>query len=381
MIKRTKSVLPLNCRQTLKASTAILLFLTSTMLSAESPALIQAKNKMKALDTQILRLRQTLSSANDRRGLLNQELSGTEKQIGQAIHQLQLIKQEMNANQKKITNLELSLGDLNKQLLAQQNLLKEHVLASYKMGEYQPLKWIINQDEPYAISRLLTFHQYFIHSRQKIIDQIDSTKRKLILNQNALKGELQSKLQLQFELGKHQQKLEQNKTYHTEVLHSLNNEIQSKQHTLSEYERNKKNLSDLLKTIALESIIQTKKPFTQMRRKLPKPVQINKQALQKMNQGLTFFAGEGTAVSAVYPGKVVFSDWLNGYGLLLIIDHGQGYMTLYGHNQSLFKQKGASVSQGEKIAAVGHTGGLKQSGLYFEIRCRGKALPPLDWIA
>lgn len=100
-----------------------------------------------------------------------------------------------------------------------------------------------------------------------------------------------------------------------------------------------------------------------------------------MNQGVTFFADEGTAVTAVYPGKVVFSDWLKGYGLLLIIDHGQGVMTLYAHNQSLFKSKGQTVFQNEQVASVGHSGGIKQNGLYFEIRLRGKAVPPLSWLS
>jgi septal ring factor EnvC (AmiA/AmiB activator) len=103
--------------------------------------------------------------------------------------------------------------------------------------------------------------------------------------------------------------------------------------------------------------------------------------MQKMNQGVTFFADEGAEVTAVYPGKVVFSDWLRGYGLLLIVDHGNGFMTLYAHNQSLFKNKGQWVSQNEHIANVGHSGGIKQNGLYFEIRLQGKAISPLGWIA
>ena len=100
-----------------------------------------------------------------------------------------------------------------------------------------------------------------------------------------------------------------------------------------------------------------------------------------MNQGVTFFAKEGEPVVSVYAGKVVFSDWLKGYGLLLIVDHGMGFMTLYAHNQSLFKRKGDPVLQGEQIASIGHSGGLKQNGLYFEVRHRGKAIPPLEWLS
>lgn len=357
------------------------LLVSSTIAWAENYSVNQTKNKLKQLAYQINKLKQTLASAHDKRGLLNQELAGTEKQIGEGIHHLRTILQDMNAKQQKINSLQQHVNDLNKQLIAQQQLLAEHVLTRYKMGEYQPLKWLLNQDDPYAISRLLTFHQYLVKSRQNIIDQIDITKRNLTLDQDALKKELSAQKQLQQQLNSHQQALERNKRYHEAVIQSLNSDIQTKQHTLAEYEHNKENLSQLLKTLASQSIMQSKQPFTQMRRKLPRPVHVERQAFQKMNQGVTFFAGEGTPVTAVYPGKVVFSDWLNGYGLLLILDHGQGFMTLYAHNQSLFKHKGTTVLQGEQIAAVGHSGGIKQNGLYFEVRHRGKAIPPLDWLS
>ena len=362
----------------------LLILLIGSSLSpvwAENTSLNQTKSKLKQLDSQISKLRQTLATVHDKRGILNQELAGTEKQIGEGVHQLRNLQSGIASKQQKITSLQQHVLDLNKELLAQQELLAGHVRTRYKMGEYQPVKWLLNQDDPNAISRLLTFYQYLVQSRQTIIDQIDKTTKNLTLNQDLLKHELTEQQQLHQKLRSHQQQLEQNKRYHTAVIRSLNHDIQSKEHRLSEFERNKDNLSRLLKTLALQSIMQAKRPFLQMKRKLPRPVHVERQALQKMNQGLTFFAAEGTPVSAVYPGKVVFSDWLNGYGLLLILDHGQGYMTLYAHNQSLFKRKGATVLQGEQIAAVGHSGGLKQNGLYFEVRLGGKAIPPLDWLS
>ncbi|MBA2650688.1 MAG: peptidoglycan DD-metalloendopeptidase family protein [Tatlockia sp.] len=360
---------------------ATIILMTSFAVLANPPSLTLTQNKLKELDSQINKLKQTLNNAHDKRGMLDKELSGTEKQIGQGVQQLRNIQKEMDLKQQKINSLQLRYNELNKQLVAQQQLLREHLRTRYKIGEYQPLKWLLNQDDPYAINRLLTYHQYFVKSRQQIIDHIDSTKRSLSENQTTLKEELRSQLQLQNQLSRHQQDLEQNKHYHQAVLQSLNNDIQVKQETLSEFKRNKENLSKLLKNLVSESIITAKQPFIQMRNKLPRPVHTTNQALQKMNQGVTFFAGEGTVVSAVYPGKVVFSDWLNGYGLLLILDHGQGYMTLYANNQVLFKQKGSTVQQGERIAAVGHSGGLKQNGLYFEVRHRGKAVSPFDWLS
>lgn len=173
--------------------------------------------------------------------------------------------------------------------------------------------------------------------------------------------------------------LERNKTYHSHLIKTLNQDIQSQQHALIEFQKNKDNLKNLLKSLSQEHFISPNQPFAQMRKQLPHPV--STKLFKTMNQGVTFFADEGTAVTAVYPGKILFSDWLKGYGLLLIIDHGQGFMTLYAHNQSLFKHKGDLVHQKEQIALVGHSGGIKQNGLYFEIRLKGKAIPPLTWLS
>ncbi|KTD35626.1 peptidase, M23/M37 family [Legionella moravica] len=347
---------------------------------APSPVL-QTQTKLKQLDAQINNLKQTLATAHDKRGILNQELSGTEKQIGEGIHRLRSIQNDIKSKEQKIAELHAKAELLNKQLATQQQLLANHVRARYQMGEYQPLKWILTQDDPYKISRILTYYQYIIKSRQELIDKIGETRTNLSENKDKLNNELAENQKLHNQLSQHQQQLEQNKRYHTTLIESLNNDIQNKQHDLQEFEKDKANLSRLLKSLSQQSVVQSSKPFIQMRKKLPLPVQNVQRSLRRMNQGVTFFADEGAVVTAVYPGKVVFSDWLKGYGLLLIIDHGQGFMTLYAHNQSLFKHKGQTVRQNEQIASVGHSGGIKQNGLYFEIRLRGKAVPPLDWLS
>ena len=347
---------------------------------APSPV-AQTQTKLKQLDAQINSLRQTLATAHDKRGILDKELSGTEKQIGEGIHKLRSIQYDIKSKEQKIAELHAKAEQLNQQLATQQQLLASHVRARYQMGEYQPLKWILNQDDPYKISRILTYYQYIIKSRQELIDKIGETRINLSENKDKLHNELAENQKLQNQLSQHQQQLEQNKKYHTTLIQSLNNEIQNKQHDLQEFQKDKANLSRLLKSLSQQSVVQSSKPFIQMRRKLPLPVQNVQRSLRRMNQGVTFFADEGAVVTAVYPGKVVFSDWLKGYGLLLIIDHGQGFMTLYAHNQSLFKHKGQTVRQNEQIASVGHSGGIKQNGLYFEIRLRGKAVPPLDWLS
>lgn len=359
----------------------MLMIYTFGCFALDNKSVSNTKIQLKQIETQIHSLKQILASAHDKRGALNQELANTEKKMGAGIRKMHGIQNRMKANQLKISSLQQHINELNQQLSAQQQLLAQHIRVRYKIGEYQPIKWLINQDDPYRITRLLTFHQYLVRSRQKIIDEIDTTKKNLTINESTLKNELAEQAILQERLHSNQVKLEQSKHYHTEVIQSLSSDIQSKEHKLSEFEQNKKNLSQLLRTLASQSITYTKLPFTRMRHKLPKPVKTGQYSPQKINQGITFFAEEGAPVHAVYPGKIVFSDWLNGYGLLLIIDHGQGFMTLYAHNQSLFKHKGSTVLQGEQIASVGHSGGIKQNGLYFEVRKGGKAIPALEWLS
>lgn len=358
------------------------MFLCFGVYAESTSAVAQTKNKLKQLDAQINSLQQTLSSAHDKQGVLNKELSETEKQIGEGVRKLHSIQDDIKNKENKITDLQKQVNQLNQQLITQQQLLANHVRARYQMGEYQPLKLLLNQDEPNNVSRILTYYQYIVKSRQQLIDKIDKTRVSLSESKEKLRTELIANKQLKTELTQHQQQLQQNKSYHTTLIQSLNHEIQDKQNTLREVRKNKENLARLLKSLATQqSITPMSKPFSQMRKKLPLPVQSQGRSLRKMNQGVTFFAEEGAVVTAVYPGKVVFSDWLKGYGLLLIIDHGQGFMTLYAHNQSLFKSKGQYVRQNEQIASVGHSGGIKQNGLYFEIRLKGKAIPPLNWLS
>ncbi len=359
----------------------IVSFCSSLYAQPSTVTVAMTQNKLKKIDLQINNLKQTLTFAHNQHATLHQELSKTEKQMGESLRELHSTLSIMAITEHKIKELQEKVAGLNQGLLQQQKLLASHVRARYQMGEYQPLKCMINPNDPHQMSRILTYYQYFIQSRQKLINQVDLTRQKIKDNQEVLKQELAKNLALKNKITQHQQQLMENKRYHTALIRTLNNEIQSKQQHLVEAQKNKNNLAALLRSLSQQSVTRTSIPFGQMHRKLPYPVQTTQRSMQRMNQGLTFFADEGTAVTAVYPGKVVFSDWLNGYGLLLILDHGQGFMTLYAHNQSLFKRKGQTVHQNEQIASIGHTGGIKQNGLYFEIRVRGKAVPPLGWLA
>ena len=369
--------------QAMRNHTWLTLVLCSTVLSthAEQATITQTKIQLKTLENKMTVLEQTLHVVHSKQEALNQELARTEKEIGATVHQLTVIQHNINEKQQQIQVLKQLIDTLTQQLATQQALLTKHIRVRYKMGEYQPMKWLLNQENPYAITRLLTYYQYVVKSRQHTIHQVIETQARLNQNQEKLRQETEKQHILETQVKQHQAELNQNQRYHAALLLSLNKDLQNKQQTMDDYLQNKHNLSLLIQSIAQQGLSTRHYPLAQIRHHLPKPVHTAPGQIEKLNQGIAFFAEEGAPVSAVYPGKVVFSDWLKGYGLLLIIDHGGGYMTLYAHNQALFKQKGAFVDQGEKIATVGHTGGLKKNGLYFEVRHAGKAIPPLEWLA
>jgi septal ring factor EnvC (AmiA/AmiB activator) len=352
-----------------------------SIAQAKNTEVKQAEVQLQHLQKRMTRLEETLHQVKDKREMLNLEIAKTETEIGETIRQLSMIEQNIKEKHRQIQTLKQLIETLNHQMTMQHSLLAKHLRARYKMGENQPFKWLLNQENPYAISRLLTYYQYVVKSRQTIVHQVLETQMHLNQNQEKLHQETQQQQFLENQVKQRQQHLNESKHYHTALILNLEKDIQNKQQTMAAYEYNKQKLTEILQSLAQQGLSTRHFPLMQMRHHLLKPVQTTPAQIQPTNQGLAFFADEGTTVSAVASGKVVFSDWLNGYGLLLIIDHGAGYMTLYAHNQSLFKQKGTYVEKGDKIATVGHTGGLKKNGLYFEVRHGGKAIPPLEWLS
>lgn len=356
------------------------LFFFISLAQAESININHTKTQLNDYKMKIEKLQRTLNNARNKQAVFNAELARTDKEIGKGLTELLAIEKHIAEKQIEITALQDKVKQLTVELKKQQQLVTDYAIHRYKMGEYQPLKWLLNQKNPHTFNRVLTYYHYIIRYHQNLIIKARETKQNLIFNTEALDREIHNQRQLQQQLTTRQHKLKEEKLYQTALIRSLNKDIHTAKQTLEEYKQNQAHLAQLLHSFVQQNIVQQQSPFSSMRHKLPAPIAIDKNT-RKLNHGLIFYAHEGQPIGAVYPGKVVFSDWLKGYGLLLIIDHGQGFMTLYAHNQSILKQKGDVVHQNEQIATVGHSGGLIQNGLYFEVRHRGKAIPPLEWLS
>jgi len=254
------------------------------------------------------------------------------------------------------------------------------VRARHRLGALRPWEWLLHQETPRTMARLFVFYRYVFQADQQLIEQVRQTTKNLEKNQVVLTHEQQALQKLETELLHHQTHLARMQREQRTLVDTLSKTIQSKRDKLKTYQQDKARLQALLKTLAARHRPHPKS-FNLERSHLFYPLKSRSKETKPLNQGIVFLAREGTPVLAVLSGKVIFSDWLKGYGLLIIIDHGEGMLSLYAHNASLYVSQGISIKQGQQIATVGHTGGLRENGLYFEVRRRGRAVPPRQWMS
>jgi septal ring factor EnvC (AmiA/AmiB activator) len=374
-------------KSTIKLIAPLLLIFNLNTIHADE---FDKKNReLKRINNRITRLKQRLSDAKDKRETLEYELKKIDRKINRYTNTIYTLRAQINAKQKSIDSLDEQISSLNQQLKEQTDSLSEQLTTTYMLGKHQGLRLLLNQQSPNSISRYLSYYAYINEYRSKLIKDVLSTKHQIQEKESSMKHELENKRQLQASITEKKQHLIKDQHYQQQVIESLDKQISRNSKNLNQYLKDKERLEAIITGFEVKQA----KPliyenFSSMKNRLPWPTQGkvinlygNKELInQSVSNGVTILAPEGQKVSAVFPGKVVFADWLRGYGLLIIVDHGNGYMTLYAHNQTLFKSSGDSVTQGETIALVGHSGGFRQNSLYFEIRSNGKPSNPLHWL-
>jgi len=347
--------------------------------------------KLKTLEKEISSYKKTLDSTQGQKSEIETVLERNEKGINKLINEIGTIERDLNNTSDKVS----SLTGKQKKLLSvkseQQHYIKQQVKAAYEIGNQEYLKVLLNQEDPSEIARMLTYYDYFNQARSKQIESYNLTLSDLDRVTLELTGEAVVLESQRKALGTQQRNLAKVQKEKQITLQVLINQISTAGSALSKLEQNRGRLQQLLDKLQ-ESLANLDAPrstqlFAGMQGKLLLPVEgriIHRFGNQR-NQGklkwhgILIDAAEGASVYAVHHGRVVFSDWLRGFGLLMIISHGEGYMSLYGHNQALFREIGDWVSAGEVIAAVGDSGGQDKTGLYFEIRIDGKPNNPQIW--
>lgn len=350
-----------------------------------------ANRSLDAINQSIQKIQNELNQDDIKRSQLEKTLQQAEISAGSLNNDLMELNQELIKEQALLLRLKSAQRDNQGKLQNQQQDLANEIKTLYYLQNHNYFETLLNQSNVETLSRNMTYFKYFNQSRLEHIQEIQHTltqikqQRTQIQQQSAnLQIMQQAKLQRQAQLKTLQQA---RKT----ILDKLNQQILSSQQTLKELEKNKARLQNLFDNLSSTTITQTPiqppLPFEGMKGKLPWPTQGKitthfGQAIgnsQLTSTGVVILAPQGQHVYAIYPGKVIFANWLKGFGLLMIVNQGNGYMTLYGRNDSLYHKVGDFVNSGDLLATVGDSGGYDQTGLYFEIRENGNPIDPEGW--
>ncbi len=352
----------------------------------------KTRAQLQQLEADIKDITSEISAASGRQNTLQGQLRQAEVELGTLQRAMTENQQAVAAGTKQLAEMEQQRTQQEQARDQQKARIAQELKTAWQMGRQGQIKVLLNQENPHTVARSLAYYRYFFQARTSLLDQY----RKALLELQ----ELQQRIDLtQAELKIRDQTLQQQQADLTAAqakrqlaMSELKASISSKSAQLKQKEEDRKQLEELLRTIE-KAIIDLQvpansAPFKSARGNMPWPIK-GKPSNQfdrprnegKMRwQGITIPAQEGATVKAIHHGRVVYAGWLRGSGLLLIIDHSDGYMSLYAHNASLRREVGEWVSAGTPVSTVGNTGGEDQTALYFEIRHNGKPTNPANWL-
>lgn len=369
----------------------LLLALTVSPVFAASER--QAKEKeLEQLRASIASLREEMDAARGRYDVLRRELRTTEERIGEIAAELRRLDGRLEEQNAKLADLQHERRRLEGNLTEQRGRLAKQIRAAYMMGRQEYVKILLNQEDPATLGRMMGYYDYLNRARSERINLLIATLDDLAAVRESIRRQQEQLAALREQQLMRKRDLENQRTARATVIAKLKRELSTKGAELDQLLENEKELERLIARLAealadIPAEPANSKPFPQMRGKLrwptPGGIAVGYGAPRSAGgmrwQGVLIAGDEGAPVRAVSHGRVAFADWLRGYGLLTIIDHGDGYMSLYGYNQSLYKEPGDWVEAGELIASVGNSGGRDRPGLYFEIRRNGRPTNPTGW--
>jgi len=360
-------------------------------LAADSEPDVSPK-QLKELKKTIGKLNSELDKAEGKKNELQRLLKKNELEISRIGKDIHKVQQQLNDAQKRLKELQQKKKSLELQLKNQQSYLKKQIVTAYSLGRQPAVKVLLNLEDPQKIDRTLAYYDYFNKARAKEIESYRTTIKQLSDTRTAIDQENDKLINARSQLVTSKAELNESQRSRKRTLARLNSSIKGKSLELEKLTSDQKRLEQLLKqvekAIANLKLPEDSRPFSQLKSKLPWPTHGkvteyygSRLAGGKLRRnGVIIETNSAIQVNAVHYGRIVFSDWIRGFGLMTIVDHGGGYMSLYGHNKSLLKEIGDWVRTGETIAYSGNSGGQQETGLYFEIRKNGRPQNPLKWL-
>ncbi|NMP30531.1 peptidoglycan DD-metalloendopeptidase family protein [Thalassotalea sp. M1531] len=362
--------------------------LVLTALSSFLSVAQKASDKeLSSVQNKIAKQKSAIVKVSKKRRQLNMQLKKDDFAIAKVAKAINGTNKSLKATTKKLTELAKEQLQLKKDKQQQEQALAHQLRTAYTAGQHDYLKMLLNQEQSSQVQRSVTYYQYLNKARIKEIEQFQATIARLETVAQEQQEKAEKLKQFQQTQKKQKLALEKNKTKRKSTLRALRKELLSNKQQLAKLEQEEANLVAALQRLARESSLSANLVgLNKLKRRLRWPVKgkikhsfgARKQGYLRW-KGVLLSSGVGSQVTSIHAGKVLFADWLKGYGLVTVVDHGKGYMSLYGHNQALLKNVGDTVESGEPIALVGQSGGQNEPGLYFEIRHKGKAVNPKIW--
>ncbi|PJG62564.1 murein hydrolase activator EnvC [Yersinia kristensenii] len=394
---------------------------SSTIKTAES------KSQLKTLQQDIAEKEKSVQQQKQQRSALLDQLKQQENTIAQASRSLRETQGTLTELDKEISSLTASIGKLQSKQSQQQDILSKQLDAAFKQGQHSGLQLILSGEESQRSERILAYFSYLNEARQKSIEALEQTRTNLSAEKKVLEQKKNQQKILLDEQKTQQQKLEEARTARKKTLTSLEASLEKDQQGLAELKLNESRLRDQIAKAEREAkaraereakeaarVRQQVKAKEQQAKKTGssyKPSESERSLMARTGglgrpdgqamwpvrgnvthrfgealqgelrwKGMVISAPEGSEVKAIADGRVLLADWLQGYGLVVVVEHGKGDMSLYGYNQSALVNVGAQVKAGQPIALVGTSGGQGEPSLYFEIRRQGQAVNPQPWL-
>ncbi|MBC2730383.1 peptidoglycan DD-metalloendopeptidase family protein [Thiobacillus sp.] len=388
------------------------------------------QSELDALKQRLQTLQQDFRDTQTHRQEAADELRQSERAISNAVRQLRQLDGERQRTQSDLQSLTQQVDATSARIRTQQAHLAQTLKGAYQRGQGDALKLILNGADPNQTARDLRYLAHLSRAQQAMIDTLRADLAQLSALQQQASQKTNDLAQLQAAHEAEQQKLLADKHAREQVLQKLSVQIQQQRREISTLKRNERSLTQLVerlnrvmaeqaareaeraraarqaqqreaergstgqqrRPVAVNTdtpvAFRSSQPFSRLKGLLHLPVAgelMNRFGAPREGGGLSWKglfirAAQGTAVKAIAAGQVVFAEWLRGFGNLIIVDHGDGYMSLYSNNESLYKQVGDRVQPGDAIAAVGNSGGQPDTGLYFEMRHQSRPVNPLDWV-
>jgi septal ring factor EnvC (AmiA/AmiB activator) len=349
----------------------------------------KAEEQLQAVKSEIERVTREVSAEQVERDRLTGELRGAELQVARARDALADVRHRRAEDAARRAALAAEKRTREAELEQNRTTLAGQMRAAYLIGRQEPFKLLLNQKDPALAGRMFAYYSYFGRARAGQIHLIEDDMRRLAELDEELEAEDAKLAELEKEQRAQLNELEQARTRRSHVLVSLEAQSRSRAQNLERLRAQQSGLEKLVRELraAMERFpVEGNDAFTRLRGKLAWPV--SGRVLARFGDaraggvrwdGVLVATERGAPVKAVCQGRVIYADWLPGLGLLAIVDHGDGYLSLYGHNERLYKAAGEQVAAGDTIAAAGDSGGSPRPELYFEIRKGGKPVDPRPW--